>query len=1842
MGTPLPSTNFSYKPFDAGFSNYSSFNSHGTPAFRHITITNSTTADSYDFNGDGLPDIVDSSTTPWQVTLKTGSGYMAPMDWVGAPAGSITEMDAVGNVTRDLIDINGDGLPDVVIAKTGGTWDAWLNNGNGFAPSISWSVPPSDRFIRTVTEDPGNPGKYIVNGDLLDVNGDGVVDLVSKGAMGWQVACNRSGQAWLLEKITEDLGGTTTITYASSAAYQSTQLPFNYWVISSITRDNGLPPVNPQHTTATTGFSYAQGLYDIPSNEFRGFGRVTETRPDSAIVVHTYHQDDAKKGKEAETVVTDAAGNPYSSTGNTWSATAINGVFTVKLDKVEEFSYDGMTDNAKQVVTEYEYDAYGNVIQEARFGDAALNGDELFTLREYVYNTDLWIVNKVKHVYNAEFKGGPRLRESWFNYDSHTDLDSPPNVGNLTKEEHFLDTGENPVTTYRYDGYGNQIESVDPEGRTIRTDYDDVYHTFPGSVTNAKGQVTVREFNPANGQPKMIRDANGFTTTYGYDVFNRLVKEIRPGDSETLPTTEISYGLDGIPPESVMVKRREVSGTSPTLDSIQFVDGFGRVIQTKSEYQNSSDWITSDVFRDAMGREYKHSNPYLAGNSKDYTLPQAVPSTITDFDITGRPLKTTNPDGKYSTWQYDHWNITGTDENGHAKTRSYDSNQKLRQVVEHNEAESYTTLYDYNSLGELLRTTDTLGNSAFFEYDTLGRKIVSSDPDLGKRSFLYDRTGNTISQNDARGITTRFEYDELNRVKLISYPNDRRVEYLYDQETIGTLSRVTDAVGTVSYGYDARLRKVREDRIMDGRTWTTSWLYDPLDRVASQIYPDGKPVTFSYNGMGRPSAISGILTGIDYNPAGQETLRTYGNGLATSFDYYPDNQRLKKIVTAGKQDFFYEYDNTGNVKKIVNAADGANVRTETFSYDDLDRLWTAGDAGANGYSNSYVYNAIGNMKSETNVRNGATTTAEYTYGLGGAGPHAVTGKSDTKPIIGIFSLNNGKPHATSQQVTLNNIAFGYPTEYMASEDQNFTNAVWHPYAVAPLFTLSTAYGKKTVYFKVRKGGAESTYKINEIEFLPDGDDDGIPNQYDDDNDNDGLPDWWEAKYGIDQSVPGHAMLDHDSDGLTTLQEYQFKTDPTKHDTDGDGWNDQSEINVHKTDPANADMDGDGLSDASDPFPTYPYHDGYSENYSVKIGKFTQGGSMRGSDAYAIRDSLGSAAGLTGLLDTDGDGIPDIFDTDDDNDGIPDDWEIANGMNPLDPTDAQKDFDGDGLTNLQEFKNSTNPGKADSDNDGLNDYKEIFVTHTFANRANLSQSTDTDDDGLDDSVDPYPTNPLHHAVSESYTIRKGNFNSGGSLRSAQTFALSDNIGNPLSGINLARSSGVAVTPAAFDFGQFTGANAPIHASVTNLGTGNVKIGTIARTGENRYEFEIQGDSCTGQILTSGTSCVFNIYFQASFTGAKSAVIQIPTDDLNSPYADITVSGIAMTMADSLPPSGSLVINNGALLTNAHAVELTLSAMDASGVSHMCVSNSNVCENWEAFAIRKPWVLAEGDGVKSVYVWYRDNLGNADFMPFSQAINLDTAKPIATASPKGGVYADTQTVTLASNESGLVYFTKDGRNPNTASQVYSGAITIGSTTAIKFYAVDPAGNLGDIKTEVFLIGTPVPADTLPNITASPSALTFNNAIVGQTALQSITITNTGSATLSISSINISGADQTEFRKAEDNCNGKSVAAGATCTVKVEIVPSTPGAKNAVVAISSNATNASILNISLSGTANLSTKSGDYDGNGVVSISEVQSAINMYLGMKEIAGCVDVDNSGSVSISEVQKAINAFLGL
>jgi hypothetical protein len=99
-----------------------------------------------------------------------------------------------------------------------------------------------------------------------------------------------------------------------------------------------------------------------------------------------------------------------------------------------------------------------------------------------------------------------------------------------------------------------------------------------------------------------------------------------------------------------------------------------------------------------------------------------------------------------------------------------------------------------------------------------------------------------------------------------------------------------------------------------------------------------------------------------------------------------------------------------------------------------------------------------------------------------------------------------------------------------------------------------------------------------------------------------------------------------------------------------------------------------------------------------------------------------------------------------------------------------------------------------------------------------------------------------------------------------------------------------------------------------------------------------------------------------------------------------------------------------------------------------------------------------------------------------------------------------------------------------------------------------------------GAPPPPPA-PGVSLSPTSLTFSSQNVGTTsAAQSVTLSNTGNAALSISSIAVSGTNAGDF--AQTNSCGSSVAAGANCTINVTFTPTATGTRSASVAVTDNA--------------------------------------------------------------------------
>jgi hypothetical protein len=198
--------------------------------------------------------------------------------------------------------------------------------------------------------------------------------------------------------------------------------------------------------------------------------------------------------------------------------------------------------------------------------------------------------------------------------------------------------------------------------------------------------------------------------------------------------------------------------------------------------------------------------------------------------------------------------------------------------------------------------------------------------------------------------------------------------------------------------------------------------------------------------------------------------------------------------------------------------------------------------------------------------------------------------------------------------------------------------------------------------------------------------------------NSSLPMNYSAGNANSGGAPSDGLKDADGDGLNNLQELAKQPgdsfNPGRVPTPG----------LYQLDWLNSDSDGDTIPDGADD----QDHDGLSNIEEVTLG-----------DDGITTDPENPSSGSN---DCDGDGIPNSQDSDDDNDGLPDATELAIGTNPcnkdtdgdgvedgfeqtsardlngsalpypgkkpypnaLDATDAGKDYDGDGMTQAQEF------------------------------------------------------------------------------------------------------------------------------------------------------------------------------------------------------------------------------------------------------------------------------------------------------------------------------------------------------------------------------------------------------------------------------------------------------------------------------------------------------------------------------------------------------------------------------
>jgi uncharacterized membrane protein len=455
-----------------------------------------------------------------------------------------------------------------------------------------------------------------------------------------------------------------------------------------------------------------------------------------------------------------------------------------------------------------------------------------------------------------------------------------------------------------------------------------------------------------------------------------------------------------------------------------------------------------------------------------------------------------------------------------------------------------------------------------------------------------------------------------------------------------------------------------------------------------------------------------------------------------------------------------------------------------------------------------------------------------------------------------------------------------------------------------------------------------------------------------------------------------------------------------------------------------------------------------------------------------------------------------------------------------------------------------------------------------------------------------------------------------------------------GINGASNAAAAsLSTTSISFGSVAGQSTSTtkKVTITNSGSGvNLNISAVTVSGDD--EFSITNDTCLGGSVAPAGTCSISLVFKPITGGAHSATLSITDNATFGSASPQTValsgtgtgqSGVGLTGSHAITTTPGNSATDVITITNSGNLPLTIGTITMGGAGDLNVASAganNTCSGSTVAAgatctVQVSYAPTQPETVSGTM----QVPSNAPSSPNTYAITGTADASVASVSPgsinfgdvPSGQTAPAQTVTVANTGVGIglkvtsVKITGDssytiGSNTCTGATVGAGgqcqlSVTFtsgaaGSHDATLSITDDPTFGASSPQ-QVILSGT----TTVPNITV-PQVPTFPNTVAGQTSAgQGITVKNSGSAPLKITSVTIGGANFKNFVLNSQNCTGGSIAAGASCNVNVSFMPTTTGLRTGAVILKANISGGSY-DIAVSGTglppadlANVSGQSG-----------------------------------------------------
>ncbi|MCP2270239.1 RHS repeat-associated core domain-containing protein [Actinokineospora diospyrosa] len=735
------------------------------------------------------------------------------------------------------------------------------------------------------------------------------------------------------------------------------------------------------------------------------------------------------------------------------------------------------------------FDATGRLVSTT---DSATGIPDRCTTLVYADNTTSWIRDRVAETFSSTATcpttgqvsaPAPVVAAKRQYYDLSATLGAVPGAGDLTRTDTATANTGGTLTyatteTATFDALGRALTTTDALGRQSST----AYTPSGGGVlskldmTNPKNQTSSVTTEPAHGTTIKSVDVAGRITEASHDSLGRVTAVWKPGRSKSAgdaANLQFSYLVRADGPLAVTTKTLVDYGTGTNyVTSIQLFDSTGQLRQTQSDDVSDPTGVTkrvvSETFYDSHGWVTGSHNRYVTTGVPATTLitvPDASVDdrTVTGHDASGREVLSTSYQGltakATTTTVHGGDRVTTFGPTGGATRMSVtDALGRETEVRDYltqptvtgnvvSGGTSSTSTNRYNTQGQVDRRTDAAGNNWDYEYDFLGRKTGTTDPDTGHWTQVLDLAGQTTSTTDGRGQSLSYDYDVLGRRTAeysgIGAGRTKIASWTYDTATggVGKLQSSTRYTSTGNYlvgvsGYNSQglptnnvVQIPASDTGLNG-LYTTTFSYTSTGQRSGVTPPTkgglpGEALTFTVDRYGNQSQtysnVWDYVSGSTYNAAGEATqyqLSSGNNAGTLSFERDARTHLLTgtnlsvQAATPLVDDLRYTYDPAGNVTKIVNARP-ANTRTQCFGYDALRRLtqaWTATDAcaapvssstvgGPDPYWTSWTFDPTGLRTGQ--VKHGigqADTTTSYTYpAAGGTRPHTLTSTATTGP-----------------------------------------------------------------------------------------------------------------------------------------------------------------------------------------------------------------------------------------------------------------------------------------------------------------------------------------------------------------------------------------------------------------------------------------------------------------------------------------------------------------------------------------------------------------------------------------------------------------------------------------------------------------------------------------------------------------------------------------------------------------------------------------------------------------------------------------------------------------------------